>query len=169
MLRFKATLSELHHRIAKGTVEPNRRLTEVVMAMGYDHLANYFLGYLELELYQQPPQACLNVFSSIRRKVGTFVRQARDKLQSALASGAYKMHFCRDCSSQAFLYPKTVQRDFMQMPDIGGECLLCNFKGKIRLCKDCNAGFFPRHATEDAPEAEQERLCIACRLKSAGA
>lgn len=166
LLRFKASLSDLHHRIATGQVEPTRRLTEVIMAMGYDHLTNYFLGYHKQELFEELPQSTINVFTSVRRKVGSFVRDARTKLQEALASGAYRIHFCRSCSSQAFIFPKVVPRDHMKMPDIRGECYLCQYQGKVRVCASCTNPFFPSAAaTVDGTDDPGETRCGACRTK----
>jgi len=163
LVRFKSILSDLHHRIAKGDEDPDRRLCEIVMAMGYDHLANYFLGLHQEELFQELPKSTLNGFTSVRRTVGSFVRDARNKLQSALASGAYKITFCRNCSSQAFIFPKVVQRDHMDIPDIRGECYLCSYKGRVRICRDCANPFFPigSKSVKDGGLPS----CPACRRK----
>ena len=163
LIRFKSILSDLHHRIVKGDEDPDRRLSEIVMAMGYDHLANFFLGFHQQELFQELPKATLNVFTSIRRKVGSFVREARNKLQSSLASGAYKITYCRNCSSQAFIFPKIVQRDHEEVPDIRGECYLCGYKGRVRLCRVCANPFFPLSA-KPVKEGGIPN-CAACRRK----
>ena len=163
LIRFKTIISDLHRRVVKGDEDPDRRLSEIIMAMGYDHLANFFLGYYKKELYQELAPPTLNVFTSIRRKVGNFVREARSKLQKSLSSGAYKITYCRNCSSQAFIYPKMVQRSLEDLPDIQGECYLCAYKGRVRVCRSCEAPFFP---LSSKPVKEGGiRHCPPCRRK----
>jgi hypothetical protein len=143
LIRFKSVLTNLHHRIAKGEEVPDRRLCEIVMAMGYDHLANFFLGYYKKELSKELPEITENIFASIRRKVGVYVREVRTKLQERLASGAHQIIHCHNCSSQAFIFPKVIRRDGISQPDTPGECYLCNSKGRVRICTACEEAFFP--------------------------
>ena len=158
LIRFKTVLTNLHHRIAKGEQTPDRRLCEIVMAMGYDHLANFFLGYYQKELSRELPPVTEEVFASIRRKVGVYVREVRAKLQEKLASSAHKIIHCNNCSSQAFIYPKVIRRDGIEQPDTPGECYLCLSKGRVRICKGCEEAFFPVDANE-----LKDTMCLWCK------
>jgi len=163
LIRFKTVLTNLHHRIAKGDKKPDRRLCEILMAMGYDHLANFFLGYYKKELAKELPLITEDVFGSIRRKVGVYVREVRGKLQDKLASSAHQIIHCNNCSSQAFIFPKVIRRDGVSQPDTPGECYLCKSAGKVRICQGCEEPFFPADI-----DGKRQDSCNWCKGNNGG-